>query len=72
MTIQKSSNAQERKNLQNKILADVAKAQRNVKEYNYSERLEFFYSYTLTESFIEEIRSKTNNRTTNGKGCTEC
>lgn len=56
MTIQKSSNAQERKNLQNKILADVAKAQRNVKEYNYSERLEFFYSYTLTESFIEEIQ----------------
>lgn len=56
MTIQKSTTAQERKNLERKILEDVAKAQRNAKNYGYSDRLEFFYSYPLTESFIEDIQ----------------
>lgn len=56
MTIQKSSTANERKNLEAKILADVAKAQKNVENYGYSDRLEFFYSYPLTEDFIEKIQ----------------
>lgn len=54
MTVQKSSTAQERKKLEEKMLADVAKAQRNVENYGYSDRLEFFYSYPLTEDFIEK------------------
>ena len=56
MTIQKSSNAHERKNLEKKIMADVVKAQNNVKNYGYGERLEFFYSYPLTETFIENVQ----------------
>ena len=54
MTVQKSSTAQERKKLEEKMLADVAKAQKNVENYGYSDRLEFFYSYPLTEDFIEK------------------
>lgn len=54
MTVQISSTAQERKKLEEKMLADVAKAQKNVENYGYSDRLEFFYSYPLTEDFIEK------------------
>lgn len=58
MTVQKSSTAQERKKLEEKMLADVAKAQKNVENYGYSDRLEFFYSYPLTEDFIEKDRCR--------------
>lgn len=56
MTVQKSSNAQERKKLEKKIIADVINAQNNASKYGYGDRLEFFYSYSLTENFIEGIQ----------------
>lgn len=56
MTIQKSSTSQERYCLEKKIMSDVAKAHDNVDKFNYSDRLDFFYSYTLTETFIENLQ----------------
>jgi len=57
VTIQKATNSIEKNNLKNKILEDVCKAQRNVEQYGYASRLEFYYSYQLTEMFIEELQS---------------
>lgn len=58
VTIQKSTNSIEKNNLKNKILEDVSKAKRNVELYGYASRLEFYYSYQLTETFIDELQEK--------------
>lgn len=57
VTIQKSSNSIEKNNLKNKIIEDVVKAKRNVEHFGYAPRLEFYYSYQLTEQFIEELQN---------------
>lgn len=57
VTIQKSSNSIEKNNLNNKIIEDVVKSKRNVEHFGYAPRLEFYYSYQLTEQFIEELQN---------------
>lgn len=56
LTVQKSSTSAEKNGLRKKILEDVQKAERNFRIYGYSQRLEFFYSYPLTETFIDDVQ----------------
>lgn len=54
MTVQKSDTPQHKSQLKEKINEDIAKAHRNVAEYGFSNILYFFYSYELTNKFIQE------------------
>ncbi len=58
MTIQKSSTAQEKSKLKEKIFEDVAKAKVNFEEYGLGNNLLFFYSWELTNKIQREYKKE--------------
>lgn len=58
MTIQKSSTAQDKSKLKDKIFEDVSKAKTNFEDFGLSDNLFFFYSWELTNKIQREYQKE--------------